>query len=68
MKHIILKVGINGGESKVLVPAESYHNLEMGIDGNIRLIYKNGDRTYPIIEVLDAPDDFTDSYNAFKQF
>ena len=60
--NIILKTGINGGSSTISLNPFNLQHLDLGVDGNIRVIYKNGDRSFPIQDIVKAPDWFHESY------
>ena len=58
----IIKVGINGGRSIVSIPESKYQGMDLGVDGNIRVVYVNGDKSYPIQEIIEAPQEFRNTY------
>ena len=64
--EFIIKVGINGGKSIITVPENQYQGMDLGIDGNVRIIYTNGEKTYPVMEVIEAPDSFVSTYQKLK--
>ena len=65
MKTIILLTGINGGESTIAFPTESFEQLDKGKDNNVRVIY-NGKTSYPIKKVIQAPEEFMSVYKILQ--
>lgn len=68
MNNYIIKTGIRGGSSVLSVDPSNIQTLDLGIDGNIRIVYKNGERTFPIIEVLEASEEFTQEVSRLANY
>lgn len=64
MTNVIkVEAGINGGNSKILVPLSNFEAFDIGKDGHIRMVYSGGQKTFPIIN-LSGPKDIVDLYEA----
>ena len=66
--NYIIKTGTNGGSSVISIKPSEILNLDLGIDKNIRIVYQNKEKSYPIIEILEADDDFIASVEKLRGY
>ena len=66
MKDYVVKTEFKGKTGLTSVDPRNIQTLDMGVDKNIRIITKNGHKTFPIVEVIDADPEFYDRFERFK--
>jgi len=64
MKNVVVLTEWKGKEGYTSVNPENISRLDLGPDGHIRLFLKDGDKTFPVIDVLEADADFMDSFDS----
>ena len=62
MKNIILKTGINGGSSTISIDPTTIKCLDLGVDKKVRVIYGDGERSFPILDIIKSSDEFRENY------
>lgn len=66
--HYIIRTGINGGSSVISVDPQTIQNLDLGVDGKVRIVYSGDSKSYPIQEILEAPKEFHDAFEKLLKY
>lgn len=61
-ESITVSTGINGGKSLQVILFDDFNCFDIGTDGNIRILYKDDGRTFPVLTIHEAPQEIYDAY------
>ena len=61
---LIVTSGINGGSSTQAILPEDFQCFDIGIDGNVRVLYGEDQRTFPVITLHESPEYILKAYES----